>query len=67
MGMVNMYRYFDQAGVPGVRPYKRMHSRMTKAEATKFAVSCRKHGNKVRVIKEADGYVTFVLLKSRGK
>ena len=60
MGMVNMYRFFDLHIKPGVRPYKRVRSRLTKAEATKIANTARHKGYKARVVKEADGWVAFV-------
>ena len=59
-GMVQMYRFFDLEGKPGVRPYKRVRSRLTKADATKMANTARRKGYKARVVKEADGWVVFV-------
>lgn len=60
---VNVYRFFDQEVVPGIRPYKRIKQKLTKTEAKSLADKARRAGAKARVVKEADGYVLFVLAR----
>jgi len=63
MPRVNMYRFFDLAGKPGVRPYKRMFDKLSKYEAARIADNTRRKGNLARIVKEADGYTIFVLVR----
>lgn len=63
MARMNVYNYFNQTIRPGVRPYKRISNGLSKREAQIAAKSERQIGNKARVVREADGYVLWVLAK----
>lgn len=63
MATVHMYRFFDQTIKPGVRPYKRMFDKLSKYQAQSVARNARRKGNLARIVKEADGYVVFTLVR----